>query len=113
MDCILTDTDDDTKAIENQLQKVMQQWNSIAKILKREGANAMTMAKFCMAVAVLLCRAYSWAIANKNWHKLRAFCNKALRYMTGGHVIKKQDKSWEHPCHIDLQWKCRLFDIER
>ena len=111
---VLTDNDDDTKAIEGQIRKARQQWNCIANILKREGANAMTMAKFYMAVvqAVLLYGSDSWVITNRNWKKLRAFHNNALRYMTGRHIRKLDDGTWQHPCHKDLQWKCGLFDIE-
>ena len=47
---ILTDNDDDTRAIDHQIKRARQQWNCIAKILKREGTNSMTMAKFYMAV---------------------------------------------------------------
>ena len=111
---ILTDNDDDTKAIEGQLKKARQQWNSISRILKREQANAMCMAKFYMAVvqAVLLYGADSWVITDKNWTKLRTFHNRALRYMTGKHITKNEDGTWEYPCHTDLQWKCGLFNIE-
>ena len=81
---------------------------------KREGANSMTMAKFYMAVvqAVLLYGADSWVISKRNWSKLRAFHNTALRYMTGQHIKKKADGTYKYPCHKDLQWKCGLFSIE-
>lgn len=111
---ILTDNDDDTKAIDNQLKKARQQWDAISRILKREGANAMTMAKFYMAVvqAVLLYGADSWVITEKNWKKLRSFHNKALRHMTGRHIIKDSEDNWQYPCHVDLQWQYGLFSIE-
>ena len=72
---IFTENDDDTKCIEIQLKRARQKWNSIAKILKREGANAKTMAKFYLAVvqAVLLYGADSWTISQKNLIKLRSF----------------------------------------
>ena len=74
----------------------------------------MTMAKFYMAVvqAVLLYGADSWVITDKNWRKLRSFHNKALRYMTGKHIIKHSEDNWEYPCHASLQWECGLFGIE-
>ena len=101
---ILTDTDDDTKATDNQLRKAKQQWNSIAKLLKREGANANTKAKFYVAVVqtVLLYGTDSWVITEKNWKKLRSFPNHALRHMTGKHILKKDENAWEYPCHTDL-----------
>ena len=70
--------------------------------------------KFNIAIvqAVLLYGVDSWVITEKNWKKLRAFHNRALRYMTGRHIKKKEDGTWEHPCHVDLQWQCGLFSIE-
>ena len=111
---ILTDTDDDTAAITNQLKKARQQWNAIARILKRKGANAMTMAKFYMAIvqAVLLYGADSWVISARNMQRLRAFHDLALRHVTGRHIRKNQDGTWQYPDHESLQWKCGLFDIE-
>ena len=72
------------------------------------------MAKFYMAVvqAVLLYGADSWVISKRNWSNLRAFHNTALRYMTSQHIKKKEDGTFEYPCHEDLQWKCGLFSIE-
>ena len=74
----------------------------------------MSMAKFYMAIvqAVLLYGADLWVITEKNWKKLRSFHNHALRHMTGKHIIKKDENTWEYPCHSDLQWECGLFSIE-
>jgi hypothetical protein len=111
---ILTEDDDDTKNIIEQLKRARQKWNSIAKILKREGANAKTMAKFYMAVvqAVLLYGAESWTITGKNWKRLRSFHKRAMRYMTGQHIRKDDDGIWTFPDHKELEWKCGLFPIE-
>lgn len=110
----LVDNDDDTKCIEEQIRRARQKWNSIAKILKREGANAMTMAKFYLAVvqAVLLYGAESWTITEWNWKKLRSFHRRAVRYMTGCHIRKTADDRWEYPNHEALQETCGLFSIE-
>ena len=53
---ILREDDDDTSSIMQQVKRARSKWNSIAKVLKREGACAKTMAKFYLAVvqAVLL-----------------------------------------------------------
>ena len=87
---ILKENDNDTECINQQLGRARQKWNALAKILKQEGANAKTMAKFYMAVvqAVLLYGADSWTITERNWKKLEAFQNKAVRYMTGKHIRK-------------------------
>ena len=111
---ILTEDDDDSKNIIEQLARARQKWNSRAKILKREGANARTMAKFYMAVvqAVLLYGAESWTITKKNWMRLRSFHRGATRYMTSQHIRKNEDGTWTHPDHKDLEKRCGLFSIE-
>ena len=110
---ILTEDDDDTINIVEQLRRARQKWNSIAKILKREGANAKTMAKFYMAVvqAVLLYGAESWTITTRNWTKLQSFHRRAMRYMTGQHIRQDSDGTWTYPDHKELEKKCGLFPI--
>ena len=81
----------------------------------KKGTNTMTMAKFYMAVvqAVLAHGADSWVITEKNWKKLRSFHSKALRHMTGKHIIEHSKNDWECPCHVDLQWKYGLFSVKK
>jgi hypothetical protein len=111
---VLADDDDDTASIVGNIKKARQRWNCIANILKREGANAKTMAKIYMAVvqAVLLYGADSWAVSDKNLRKLRTFHHRAIRYMTGKHIKKLTDEVWEYPDHNSLERECGLFPIE-
>jgi hypothetical protein len=111
---VFTDNDDDTKSIEDNIKKARQRWNCIANIMKREGANAKTMAKIYLAVvqAVLLYGADSWAVSDRNLRKLRTFHHRAIRYMTGQHIRKRDDGVWEYPDHSELQRLCKLFPIE-
>ena len=90
---ILTDNDDDTKCIDNALAKARRQWNCIGKMLKREGANAEIMGRFYITIvmSVLLYGSESWTITGKNLVKLKSFHNRALRYMTGRHIRKKNE----------------------
>ena len=110
----MTEDDDDSKNILEQLKRARLKWNSISKILKREGANAKTMAKFYMAVvqAVLLYGAESWTITKKNWSKLRSFHRRAMRYMAGQHIRQRKDGTWKYPDHKNLERICGLFPIE-
>ena len=57
---------------------------------KCEGANAITMAKYYMAVvqSVLLYGADLWTINNRNWKRLESFHKRACRHMTGQHIQK-------------------------
>ena len=67
-----TDNDDDTHAIIENIKKARNQWNSLANILKRQGANAVCMGRFYLAIiqAVLLYGADSWAINERNLRRL-------------------------------------------
>ena len=111
---ILTDNDDDTKCIDNALKKARRQWNCIAKMLKREGANAVTMGKFYITIvmSVLLYESESWTITKKSSLKLQSFHNRALRYMTGKHMKKIDGEKWEYPNHKELMKICKLHPIE-
>ena len=110
---ILTDNDDDTKCIDNALKKARRQWNCIGKMLKREGANAVTMGKFYITIvlSVLLYGSESWTITKKNTLKLQSFHNRALRYMTGKHMKKIDGEKWEYPNHKELMKICKLHPI--
>ena len=72
---ILTEDDNDTPCIDFNLKKARGQWNSIAKILKREGANAKCMARFYITVvqSVLLYGADSWTVSKRDHNKLQSF----------------------------------------
>ena len=111
---ILTENDDDTLCIEEQIKKARQRWGGIANILKREGANAKTMAKFYLTIvqALLLYGADSWTISKKNLQKLNSFHKRAVRHMTGRHIRKVGENQWEYPKHKELLTKCGLFPIK-
>ena len=111
---VLTEDDNDSTCIDANLRKARNQWNSIAKILKREGANSRCMARFYLTVvqAVLLYGADTWSISNRDNNKLRSFHRRAIRYMTGSHIRTVGEDEWEYPDHDVLLKKCRLFSID-
>ena len=110
---VLRENDDDFECIEGQLRKARARWNGIAKILKREGANAKTMAKFYLTIvqALLLYGSESWVISEKNMRKLESFHKRAVRYMTGSHIRKKGEE-WEYPDHRILLLGCGLLPMK-
>ena len=63
----LDQNDDDSTCITTNLKKARSQWSSISNILKREGANAVTMSKFYRAIvqSVLLYGADSWTFLSE------------------------------------------------
>ena len=111
---VLSNKDDDTRAIDNQISKARAKWNSIASILKQEGADPKTMATFYKTVvqAVLLYGAETWVVSDTNLKKLRAFHHRAARYMTGQHIRKVGEDEWEYPDHTELREQCQLQRIE-
>ena len=90
---ILTEDDSDTECIEDNLRRARSQWNSVARILKREGANSRCMAKFytCVVQAVLLYGAESWTVSQRYKGKLQKFHRRAVRYITGTHIRRTGD----------------------
>ena len=111
---IISDDDDDTACIDFNLKKARQQWNCIARFLKREGASATCMAKFYITVvqAVLLYGADSWAISERDKKKLQSFHKRATRCVSGTHIRKDEKDEWHYPDHSDLLEKCGLRPIE-
>ena len=44
----------------------------------------------------------SWVVTQRDLAKLRSFHNRALRYITGRHIRKRSEISWEYPNHTVL-----------
>ena len=111
---LFTKNDDDTPCIQRNLKKARQRWNCIAKILKADGANARIMSKFYMMVvqAVMLYGAGTWVISKRNMERLESFHKRAMRYMTGRHIRKKEGNEWEYPDSKKIKKECGLMDIE-
>ena len=111
---IITDDDNDSKCIEFNLKKARQQWNCIARFLKREGASAKCMAKFYITIvqAVLLYGSDSWSISKRDMKKLQSFHKRAIRYMCGNHIRKDEKGIWNYLDHSDILEKCELQAIE-
>ena len=111
---IFSENDSDLLCIQSQINKARARWNGIAKILKREGANAKTMGRFYLAVvqAVLLYGSGSWTVTRRDLKKLESFHLRAVRHMTGSHIRCVNDE-WEYPNHNYLLNKCRLHPIEK
>ena len=111
---IFTDNDDDSLCIGENIKKAKQRWNCIAKILKDEGADPKSMAKFYLTIvqSVLLYGAESWCISKRDLSRLNSFHLRAVRYLTGQHIRKKNDFEWEYPDHDKLLKQCGLVGIE-
>lgn len=107
----LNQDDNDTPCIEANISKARKQLGSIAGLLKREGANAVLMARFYSAVvqSILLYGADSWVISQRDLSKLRSFHLRAVRYITGELIRKTEDNVWVYPDHVKLLKKSRIL----
>ena len=106
--------DNDSACIKDQISKARRQWNCIAKILKRDGADCRTMTRFYLTVvqAVLLYGSDSWTVKKSDIKRLNSFHNRALRYMTGQHIKRLENGEWYYPHHGDLLKKCGMVEIK-
>ena len=111
---ILTEQDDDSVCIKDNLRRARHRWNSVAKVLKREGANSKCMARFYLTIvqAVLLYGADSWCITARDLQRLNSFHMRSIRHMTGKHIRKLATGEWEYPKHKELMDECKLFDMD-
>lgn len=110
---ILAENDDDTDCIRSQLRKARARWTSIARALKREGADAHIMSRFYLAVvqAVLLYGADSWAVSDRNMGALERFHKRAVRHITGCHIQRNAQGIWSYPDHAHLLRRCGLWPL--
>ena len=111
---IFTENDCDTVCIQDNLMKARQRWNCVAKLLKDEGADPKCMAEFYLTIvqSVLLYGADSWCITKGDMNKLNSFHLRAVRYLSGKHICKKNDGEWEYPNHRELLKQCGLLELE-
>ena len=72
------------------------------------------MSKFYLTIvqAVLLYGAGSWVVTKRSLGKLQRFHKRALRHMTGRHIVKDGEGNWTYPDHRELLEKCGLLPIE-
>lgn len=110
---ILAENDSDSRCVDEQLKRARQRWARLARILKREGANARCMAVFYLTIvqAVLLYGADSWTLSRRDIRALESFHKRAVRHITGCHIRRDANGVWSYPDHDALMKKCGLFPI--
>ena len=107
---VLAEDDCDTPCIQTQLNSARRRWRSVARVLKREGANARAMAKFYLVIvqAVFLYGADSWTITDRDYAAMGRFHKRAVRHITGQHIQRDAQGKWTYPDHNELLSKCGL-----
>ena len=106
---VLLEDDKDTDSIQGQLKCARQRWQSVARLLKRDGASARTMAKFYMAVP--LYGADLWTIMRWDHAVLNRFHKQTAWHSTGHHIRKSAEGVWSYPDHAGILLSCGLHLI--
>ena len=112
---VLAEDDDNTWCILRQLQRARARWANVSKVLKCDGANAWTMARFYLAIVqvVLLYGSDSWTITKRNMARLDCFHKQAARHITGDHITQDEDGNWSCPDHDAVLKKCALWPMSK
>ena len=93
---VLSEDDDKTPCVEAQLKKTRQRWARLAKVLKREEANARAVAIFYTTISqsVLLYGAELWTPLQRQIHVLERFHKRTMRHITGCHIQQDAAGNW-------------------
>ena len=88
-------------------------WWNVTWLLKLNRAYARLMARFYLAIvqALLLYRADSWKITNRDFAALALFHKRAVRRITGEHIWQDARRVWHYHNHNALLQRCRLWPI--
>ena len=112
---VLAENNNNTRCVLRQLQRAHARWKSVSKVLRRNGANAWTMARFYLVVvqAVLLYGSDSWTITRRNMAMLDCFHKGVARHITADHITQDEDRNWSCPDHDAVFKKCALWPMSK
>ena len=111
---ILSNNDNDLKAVESQLVKARRVWGRIGNIVKKKsGCNPRIMSIFYKVIVqtVLLYGSESWVLSNIARNKLNGFHNRCSRFITGRH-ISLDGETWIYPSRTSTLQEADLLQIE-
>ena len=105
--------DDDIIAVNNNLKKARATWGRYYRLLRSDGADKRTMARFYLAVAnaQLLFGSETWTLDKRTLQWLESFHRQCARYITGQHIRQLPDGSWHHPDMTAVLDSCNLSPI--
>ena len=110
---ILTQDDRDWTAIAANIRKARQRWGMVARILSREGATTKTMGYFYKSIvqSVLLYGSETWVVTEQARKSLNTFHHRCARYISGHHIKKNPDDTWEYPRSEEVLEECGLYSM--
>ena len=98
---------------EEQLVQAWQWWRNVAWLLKRNGANARSMAQFYLMIvqAVLPHGVNSWMITKQDFAALEHFHKRTVQHISGQHIRRDAQGVWHYPNHDSILEWCGLWSI--
>jgi hypothetical protein len=108
---MVTANDDDMKAVEHNIRRARMSWGNLKRILskgKMKNPKAATSVYKTVVHAVLLYGSETWATTNAMVKKLENFHRRCARFITGQHIRKLPDDTWEYPSTEEIFRKTGL-----
>lgn len=110
---ILSADDRDEAAVSYNIKKASNAWFGMYRILSADGADALTMARFYLAVvqAKLLFGSETWVLSERALGRLERFHARCARYLTRRRVRPLPDGTWLCPPTNEVLDQCGLSPI--
>ena len=113
---IVSEKDDDSKAIEANLKKAKRKWAMFKRLLTREDASRRVMGYFYKAIVqsrILLYGAETcWVISESKLRKLRTFHRSCARFLTRRYIKPNENGTWVYPSSASVLEEAGLYEID-
>ena len=111
---VLEETDDDNYAIDRQLTRAKAKWARVGKLLSVQTTDPRVRGYFYKAIlqAVLLYGSESWVISKFKLQQLRSFHHRVARYITGRHIKRLPDGTYECPPTAEVLEMAGLYPLD-
>jgi hypothetical protein len=97
---VVTNNDNDTKALDQNIKKANGAWGRLRKVLekgKMKNPRAATSIYKVVIQAILLYGSETWSVTPPMLTKLENFHRRCARHITGQHIRPREDGTWEYP----------------
>ena len=112
---IVTDSDDDTLALKNNLKKAVQAWGHLYRLLSREGGRNIKIVVAIYRSIVqnrLLYASETWVLPPRLLRILETFHRKCIRFLTREFIRKTETGEWIYPSMTEMIERVKLKSIE-
>ena len=111
---ILEEKDDDNYAIDRQLSRAKAKWARVGKLLSATTTNPRVRGYFYKAIlqAVLLYGSESRVISKSKLKQLCSFHHRVARYITGRHIRRRPDGTYEYPPTAEVLEMAGLYPLQ-